>query len=74
VHPDEVSRLYAVLAVIETVGTLLYGPLLSKAFGWGMRLGGWWEGMVFLVCGGLFAVLGVPVWVVSVGVEMDVHG
>jgi len=39
-----------------------------------MRLGGWWEGMVFLVCGGLFAVVGLPVWVVGVGVEMDVHG
>ncbi|KAE9362765.1 MFS general substrate transporter [Stipitochalara longipes BDJ] len=74
VHPDEVSRLYAFLAVIETIGQLIYGLLLSKAFGWGLNLGGLWSGMAFLACALLFAVVGSPIWLVREPTpEMDVH-
>jgi hypothetical protein len=75
VHPDEVSRLYAFLAVIETVGSLIYGPVLSRAFGWGMDLGGLWSGMAFFICAILFAVVGLPIWLVREPTpEMDIHG
>jgi hypothetical protein len=75
VHPDEVSRLYASLAVIEIIGQMIYGPLLSKAFGWGLNLGGLWSGMAFLVCAFLFAVVGSPIWLFKEPTpEMDVHG
>jgi hypothetical protein len=75
VHPDEVSRLYTVLAVIETVGQIAYGVLLPAAFGWGLQLGGVWKGIPFLVCAALFLVVGLPVWLVKEPApEMDVHG
>jgi hypothetical protein len=75
VHSDEVSRLYAFLAVIETIGQLIYGPLISKTFGWGLNIGGLWNGMAFLVCALLFAVVGLPIWLVRVPTpELDVHG
>lgn len=75
VHPDEVSRLYAVLAVAETVGSLIYGPMLSKAFGWGLKLGAPWTGMSFIVVAALYVVLGLPVWLVKEPTpDIDVHG
>ena len=39
VHPDEVSRLYSVLAIIETVGQIAFGLLLPVALEWGLYLG-----------------------------------
>jgi hypothetical protein len=75
VHPDEVSRLYAVLAVGETIGALIYGPILSKATGWGFEIGGPWTGLAFIVVAGLFAILGLPIWLVREPTpDMDVHG
>ncbi|KAE9374833.1 MFS general substrate transporter [Stipitochalara longipes BDJ] len=75
VHPDEVSRLYTVLAVIETVGQIAYGVLLPLALGWGLHLGGLWKGIPFLICAALFAVIGLPIWLVKEPTpEMDIHG
>jgi hypothetical protein len=67
--------LYTVLAVIETVGQISFGVLLPAALGWGLHLGGLWKGMPFLICAALFAVIGLPVWLVKEPTpEMDVHG
>jgi MFS-type transporter involved in bile tolerance (Atg22 family) len=75
VHPDEVSRLYSVLAIIETVGQIAFGFLLPIALEWGLYLGGFWKGVPFLVCAALFVVFGLPIWLVKEPVpEMDVHG
>ena len=75
VRPDEVSRLYTAMAVIETIGTLAYGPILSKSFGWGLDLGGNWTGMAFFAVAAIYAVIGLPIWLVKAPKpKMDVHG
>jgi hypothetical protein len=75
VHADQVSRLYALIAVIETGGILLSGPVISEAYGWGLDLGGAWSGMAFIVAAGLVLVFGIPVWLIrSPKPEEDVHG
>lgn len=75
VHPDEVSRLYAVMAVGDTVGTIIYGPILSKTYGWGENLGGYWTGMAFVFCALMYAIVCSPVWLVREPTpEDDVHG
>jgi MFS-type transporter involved in bile tolerance (Atg22 family) len=75
VHPDEVSRLYSVLAIIETVGQIAFGFLLPIALELGLYLGGFWKGVPFLLCAALFVVFGLPIWLVKEPVpEMDVHG
>lgn len=75
VHPDEVSRLYALMATADTIGMIIYGPILSKGFGLGMSIGGSWNGMVFVFVGIMFTVMGLPVWLVREPTpEMDVHG
>ncbi|KAH8588375.1 major facilitator superfamily domain-containing protein [Bisporella sp. PMI_857] len=75
VHPHQVSRLYAVMAIIDVLGQMVYSPILSKGFGWGANLGGQWTGMAFIFCAILFAVAGFPVWLVRKPTrDMDVHG
>ncbi|RFU28106.1 hypothetical protein B7463_g8215, partial [Scytalidium lignicola] len=72
---DQVSRLYGIIAVIETVGNLVSNPLISKAFSWGMDLGGIWSGMSFIVAGLITLVLGIPVYIIpSPKPEEDIHG
>jgi sugar phosphate permease len=75
VHPDQVGRLYAVMAIGDTIGASIFGPLLSKSFGWGLDLGYPWTGMAFIFCGVMFVILGLPLWLVRKPTpEMDVHG
>ena len=63
VHPDQVSRLYAVLAIMMTIGSMVMAPLLSKAFSWGLDLGGDRSGIVFLTVAALYLVFGLPLWI-----------
>lgn len=50
-------------------------PLLSKAFVWGLDLGGNWRGMAFLTVGALYLVLGSPLWIIRPpGPEEGIHG
>lgn len=75
VHPDEVSRLYAVMSVVDTLGIMMYGPILSKTYGWGLDLAGPWTGMAFIAIAVMYGVLGLPVWLVTAPTpEMDIHG
>jgi hypothetical protein len=74
VHADQVSRLYGVLAVIETIGSLVFRPLFSKIFSWGMDLDGLWSGMVFTLAGVLTLILGLPVYFVHpLKPKEDIH-
>jgi hypothetical protein len=48
VLPNQVGVLYTSLAVVQSVGILIAGPLLANTFRWGMRLGDTWLGLPFL--------------------------
>ncbi|KAG0645285.1 MFS efflux pump [Hyphodiscus hymeniophilus] len=62
VRPDQVSRLYAVLATLDVIGTIISGPLLSGAYSWGLHIGGLWSGMAFIVLAVLFSVTCLPIF------------
>lgn len=50
-------------------------PLLSKAFAWGLDLGGNWSGMVFLTVAAFYTVLGSPLWFIRLPSQAeDIHG
>ena len=52
---DKAGLLYTALAITQTVGGLIAGPLLTLSFGWGLSLGHEWTGIPFALVAGLFA-------------------
>lgn len=38
-HQDEAGLLYSALAIIQSIGGLVAGPLLAITFRWGLSLG-----------------------------------
>lgn len=56
VRQDEAGLLYTALALAQTVGGLLAGPVLALSFEWSVNhLGPEWTGIPFAIVGGLFA-------------------
>ena len=54
---SDIGRLYALISVIEGVGSLIAGPGMAWIFTFGMDFGGIWVGLPFAVAAGLFAVV-----------------
>lgn len=54
VLPNQVGVLYTSLAVVQSVGILIAGPLLANTFRWGMKLGDTWLGLPFLAASVMF--------------------
>ncbi|KAL1899216.1 hypothetical protein Sste5346_003139 [Sporothrix stenoceras] len=56
VRQDETGLLYTALALAQTIGGLLAGPVLAFSFEWSVNhLGPEWTGIPFAIVGGLFA-------------------
>jgi hypothetical protein len=72
VERDQVSRLYAVLSILDTTGIVVSGPALAKMFSWGLALGEPWSGILFAAV--LFSLVGVVIWVIRLPekAEMEV--
>ncbi|KAK1834018.1 major facilitator superfamily domain-containing protein [Podospora conica] len=45
VQPDETSRLYSLISVMDTVGALIGGPVLAQCFNMGLSRKGLWIGL-----------------------------
>lgn len=58
VLPDHVGTLYSVIAIAQSVGVLVAGPLFVNLFRLGMHLGNAWMGLPFLQAS-LFFVMAV---------------
>lgn len=56
VEKKHLAALYTTISVLLYSGMLTGGPLFAGAFGWGLRLGGLWTGMPYLISGGCFAL------------------
>ncbi|KAB8291654.1 hypothetical protein EYC80_006454 [Monilinia laxa] len=73
VHPTQVSRLYGVLAVMDTIGGMISSPLVAAAFSSGLKKGGLWSGGGFLVAGTAFAAAGLLTLSISVKKDDEVN-
>ncbi|CAM1508145.1 Fc.00g049930.m01.CDS01 [Cosmosporella sp. VM-42] len=51
VAPEFTSRLYALIGIVEVVGSFIGGPLLAWFFAKGMKMGGFWVGMPWFYVG-----------------------
>lgn len=63
--PD-VGKLMSTIAIAESVGAMVAGPLLSEMFQWGMNLGSTWLGMPFLASVFVFAGMAFVTFRISV--------
>lgn len=62
----EIGRLMSVIAIIESIGTMLAGPLLNKSFDWAMDLGEPWIGLPFLSSALVFGSIAFVTFMISV--------
>ncbi|KAI7369903.1 MFS general substrate transporter [Hortaea werneckii] len=75
VPADQIARVYSIVSLVDTVGTMLGSPLLAGLFGRGLALGGGWVGLPFYFLGVISAVFAVLLFVVGLrkGEETDGH-
>ncbi|MCJ1463419.1 hypothetical protein MMC07_002026 [Pseudocyphellaria aurata] len=62
VKPTEVARLFAVMSMLDTVSMLVASPMLASLYATGLRLGGGWVGLPYLVSGTLFSMATAAIW------------
>ncbi|POR33116.1 MFS general substrate transporter [Tolypocladium paradoxum] len=48
VEPHMIGTLFTTLAMMDTTGSLLAGPMVAGSFSWSMRLSGIWRGMPYI--------------------------
>ncbi|KAI1421270.1 major facilitator superfamily domain-containing protein [Xylaria sp. FL1777] len=63
---SDIARLYAMISVLEGIGSLLAGPGMAWAFRWGISLGGLWLGLPYAFASILFASALVTVFSIRV--------
>ncbi|KAI7195079.1 MFS general substrate transporter [Hortaea werneckii] len=73
VPADQIARVYSIVSLVDTVGTMLGSPLLAGLFGRGLALGGGWVGLPFYFLGVISAAFAVLLFVVGLrkGEEND---
>ncbi|TVY40943.1 Efflux pump [Lachnellula subtilissima] len=57
--PRDIARIYAVIGVMEGIGSLVAGPGMASAFRLGISLGESWLGLPFLVAAILFVQIAI---------------
>lgn len=67
----DIGRLYAVIAIMDGIGSLVAGPLFSLMFRWGLKLGGDWLGLPFLLTTALFLLITAAIF--AVRLQEDEH-
>ncbi|KAJ4399178.1 hypothetical protein N0V91_009635 [Didymella pomorum] len=66
--PD-IGKLMSTIAIVESLGAMVAGPLLNQLFQWGMGLGSAWLGLPFLVAMFVFAGLAVVTFKIDLSVK-----
>ena len=66
VPPDHVGTLYSAIAITQSLGILVSGPLFAYFYRIGLHLGGTWMGMPFVQAGLLYMISTIAMWFVRV--------
>lgn len=72
VDKQHIGQLYAAVAVIETIGKLMAGPVFAQLYIVGLRMKGGWVGLPFFGLGVISGLAGIGVW--SAGWVMSKKG
>ncbi|KAF2279648.1 MFS general substrate transporter [Westerdykella ornata] len=63
--PD-IGRLFAVIAIVESIGVMIAGPALAAIFEWGIELGEPWIGIPFLATAAVHGAVTFVTFIISV--------
>jgi MFS family permease len=66
VPPDQVGTLYSAIAISQSLGILIAGPLFAYLFRIGLHFGGAWMGLPFLQAGLFYVIATVAMWCIRV--------
>ncbi|OAR01629.1 hypothetical protein LLEC1_03284 [Akanthomyces lecanii] len=64
--PERIGVLYSVMAVLDSLGLMVAAPATAAVFRIGLRLGGVWIGLPFILSGGLMAMSTVVLFAVRI--------
>ncbi|KAG9240674.1 major facilitator superfamily domain-containing protein [Calycina marina] len=65
-HASDIGRLYALISVMEGLGSLVAGPGMAWAFRLGMSMGEWWLGLPFGFATLLFLAVSIVVFSIRI--------
>ena len=65
VDSSNIAQLYTAIAVLDTCGSLIAGPILSGTFRLGLRLGGGWISLPYMFAAGLFGLVAIIIFLVK---------
>lgn len=67
VKPAQAARLFTTLTILSATAMLAFQPLRVALFTWGLKQGGVWIGLPFLVSGSIVAISMISLWVLKLG-------
>jgi MFS family permease len=62
VERDETARLYTVIEILQSVGNIVASLSITGVFQLGLRLGGFWIGLAWMMTSTLFCMVGAAIW------------
>ncbi|RDW63435.1 hypothetical protein BP6252_10980 [Coleophoma cylindrospora] len=74
VEPHHIGILFNCSALLQTLGSILAGPLLASSFSLGLRMGGIWTSLPFLIAGCLFSCGAIIAWSIDIAVKKEEIG
>lgn len=62
VERDETARLFTAIEIIQSLGNVIASLTITTVFQLGLRLGGFWIGLAWMMTSSLFCLVGVAIW------------
>jgi hypothetical protein len=63
---SNIGKLMSTIAIVESLGAVIAGPLLNQMFQWGMQVGNEWLGLPFLAAMVMFVGISIITFIVDV--------
>ncbi|CAG8126843.1 unnamed protein product [Penicillium olsonii] len=62
VERDETARLFTAIEIIQSIGNVIASLTITTVFQLGLRLGGVWIGLAWMMTSSLFCLVGLAIW------------
>jgi hypothetical protein len=62
VQRDETARLFTAIEIIQSLGNVVASLSITTVFQIGLRLGGFWIGLAWMMTSTLFCLVGIAIW------------